>query len=99
MNELNFKDLRTFSKSLNTLLSSVETTKVIAKTIPTRTVQMRGMYPNMDERKIAESMQTELSDFCKGVRADYESAAMWGRTCGILMPYGIDEIIKYIKGN
>lgn len=97
MTELNFKDLRVFSTSFNTLLTSIETARVICQTIPQRTEDMRHKYPNMSKWKIDETMQDELTKFLQGVRADYDTAVMWGRECGVLLPFCLIDVMAFIR--
>lgn len=99
MTDLDFKDLELFDVNLHRLLSSITTARVLAESLTYRKTEHKRKYPNMNDAKIDRLFFSELEEYKKTIRADYDSMLMRAVTCGITFPYSIGEILDYIENS
>lgn len=99
MTDLDFKDLELFNANLDRLLHSIEVARVLAESLTYRKTEHKRKYPNMNDAKIDRLFFSELEEYKKTIRADYDSMMMRAVTCGITFPYSIGEILDYIENS
>lgn len=99
MTDLDFKDLELFNANLDRLLHSIEVARVLAESLTYRKTEHKRKYPNMNDAKIDSLFFSELEEYKKTIRADYDSMMMRAVTCGITFPYSIGEILDYIENS